>query len=212
MHRHNFTPFGSIEKIWVETILGTNPKLAQEIQDCLTDISNVVCCYSEYWHTKDTRAMTSGALEIDSRMVEADILDVYFQTLLNGCISSRERLSQGDMRSIMSFSPPSADPTSTEHEFFSKVCAAFEAGMRRRRLALTKNAHIGAVPEETQIGDLVCVLFGCSVPIILRKQVESGNQRSYMFVGESYFHGFMDAEAIVLLVKGLCKVQDFDLV
>ena len=45
--------------------------------------------------------------------------------------------------------------------------------------------------------EILCVLFGCSVPVVLRKTLD----QAYTFVGETYLHGFMDAEAIAFQVK-----------
>jgi hypothetical protein len=56
---------------------------------------------------------------------------------------------------------------------------------------------------------MICVLYGCSVPVILRKRED---QDYYEFVGECYLHGFMDAEAIALQIKGVLKEQEFVLV
>lgn len=42
-------------------------------------------------------------------------------------------------------------------------------------------------------GDLVCIIFGCSVPVVLRKDKEG---KCYQFIGECYVHGMMDGEAI----------------
>jgi len=47
------------------------------------------------------------------------------------------------------------------------------------------------------------------MPVILRK---SQDGKVYEFVGECYLHGFMDAEAIALQIKGVLKEQDFILV
>ncbi|PVH72374.1 HET-domain-containing protein [Cadophora sp. DSE1049] len=43
--------------------------------------------------------------------------------------------------------------------------------------------------------DLVCILFGCSVPVLLRPETKEENP-TYSFVGECYIHGMMDGEAI----------------
>jgi hypothetical protein len=56
-----------------------------------------------------------------------------------------------------------------------------------------------------QQGDLVCVLFGCSVPVVLRRLDEDN---SYTFIGECYLHGFMDGEAIAMQVKKDIKEQE----
>jgi hypothetical protein len=53
----------------------------------------------------------------------------------------------------------------------------------------------GLGPSDLRLGDTVCILFGCSVPIILRKV--SGDQNSqFKFIGGCYVHGVMDGEAI----------------
>ena len=56
----------------------------------------------------------------------------------------------------------------------------------------------GLGPKRTHLGDLICVLFGCSVPVILRPQMNSSgfDIMHYEIVGEAYIHGMMDGEAI----------------
>jgi hypothetical protein len=46
-------------------------------------------------------------------------------------------------------------------------------------------------------GDLVCILFGCSVPVILRERKDRRGNISFLFVGESYVDERMDGEALV---------------
>jgi heterokaryon incompatibility protein (HET) len=53
------------------------------------------------------------------------------------------------------------------------------------------DTFVGIGPPKTELNDLICILYGCSVPCILRPQ---GN--SYTFVGEAYIYGKMDGEAI----------------
>ena len=99
---------------------------------------------------------------------------------------------------------------------------------------------LGLAPVKCRKGDLVCILFGCSVPVLLRKFVngkavrtleecdckqvnckcernksnESGQampEIHYKLVGECYVHGMMDGEAFrVLKEKGL-EYEMFDL-
>lgn len=54
----------------------------------------------------------------------------------------------------------------------------------------------GLGPPETEQGDRICILFGCSVPCILRPRKRSGGQECFEFVGEAYVYGRMDGEAI----------------
>ena len=55
----------------------------------------------------------------------------------------------------------------------------------------------GLAPPVTEFGDRVCILFGCSVPCILRP-VNDGTGH-YTFVGEAYIYGKMDGEAIAAM-------------
>ena len=65
-----------------------------------------------------------------------------------------------------------------------------------RRLIITQQELLGLGPDDTKRGDLICILYGCSVPVILRPMnVQDKKAEFYRFVGESYVHGIMDGEA-----------------
>ncbi|EPE27006.1 hypothetical protein GLAREA_02920 [Glarea lozoyensis ATCC 20868] len=83
-----------------------------------------------------------------------------------------------------------------QHEFLQRV----EAVVLNRRLTRTKqHAFLSLVPRKTQPGDLVCIINGCSVPVVLSKRTKYGdNQGYYSLVGESYVHGMMEGEAFDL--------------
>ena len=53
----------------------------------------------------------------------------------------------------------------------------------------------GLCPPRTQHGDYVCILFGCSVPVILRSFNTAGRCK-FELVGEAYVHGKMNGEAV----------------
>ncbi|TVY83117.1 Heterokaryon incompatibility protein 6 OR allele, partial [Lachnellula suecica] len=85
------------------------------------------------------------------------------------------------------------------------------AVMYHRRLMITSQGYIGLVPAATKRGDCVCVLLGCSNPVILRK-LESGREESYELIGECYIHGMMDGEAVENLIREGLIQQKFTLV
>ena len=68
----------------------------------------------------------------------------------------------------------------------------------------TQKGYFGLGPADLAEGDLVCVLFGCSVPHLLRKK---GN--GYLLVGEAYVHGIMDGEAIDTEMAGKIGSTEF---
>ena len=60
-----------------------------------------------------------------------------------------------------------------------------------RRLLNTLTGYLGLAPYDTLPGDMLCILFGGRVPMILRPV-----DGHFLLVGESYFHGIMDGEAL----------------
>ncbi|KAK0672726.1 putative ankyrin and HET domain protein [Cercophora samala] len=63
-------------------------------------------------------------------------------------------------------------------------------------------------PHESRVGDEVCILYGCSVPVLLRKT----RQKFYEIIGEAYVHGAMDGEAMGIVGCFPELGQDFKLV
>ncbi|KAK9773234.1 putative Heterokaryon incompatibility protein [Seiridium cardinale] len=61
------------------------------------------------------------------------------------------------------------------------------------RLMVSRNGRVGMVPEKANKGDLVCVLFGCSVPVLLRKS-EHGD--GFTLVGECFLDGCMNGSLL----------------
>jgi hypothetical protein len=55
---------------------------------------------------------------------------------------------------------------------------------------------VGIGPPSTQENDVVCILFGCSVPCILRPHDDGA---WYELIGEAYIYGKMDGEAVMNL-------------
>lgn len=75
-------------------------------------------------------------------------------------------------------------------------------GTHHPSLACSHNHHrIGLGPPDTCLGDIVCILYGCTVPCILRprRSPHGSTGLSYDFIGEMYLYGFMDGEAITML-------------
>lgn len=70
-----------------------------------------------------------------------------------------------------------------------------------RQLTRTiKYKSLALVPAETERHDIICILLGCSVPVVLRR-IEGAvtvhdEQPLYKLIGECYMHGMMDGEAL----------------
>lgn len=62
-----------------------------------------------------------------------------------------------------------------------------------RRVVSLEDGRIGTAPRQAQQGDLICILFGCNVPVVLRLTNEND---VFSFVGECYVDGCMEGEAM----------------
>jgi hypothetical protein len=61
------------------------------------------------------------------------------------------------------------------------------------RLMFSKYRRIGTTVDKARKGDLICILLGCSVPVLLRRSKQDEN--SFVFVGECFLDGSMDGTA-----------------
>ncbi|KAK8045770.1 hypothetical protein PG996_013834 [Apiospora saccharicola] len=57
------------------------------------------------------------------------------------------------------------------------------------RLMITNQGGIGLVSQKAKKGDFICVLLGCSVPVLLRQSRDGDN---FTLIGECFLDGFMD--------------------
>lgn len=60
-----------------------------------------------------------------------------------------------------------------------------------RVLFMSSKGYLGLGPKGLLSSDIICIMLGCSVPVVLRKV-----QDHFLLVGECYVHGLMDGEAI----------------
>ncbi|KAG0647087.1 Heterokaryon incompatibility protein [Hyphodiscus hymeniophilus] len=222
--------FGSIERIWQSTILAAGHLLnglTRDVEICLENLSSAVTKYSEHWNATGklysqslssnskvnlsvneafrNQPIVSEDQKIDPNFFDTYILDAYIQSLVCGRQTTNERLSKEHARALVNLPSEEFSASGEQEEILGLICRAFNDGMRGRSMGITSRGYIGVMPQDVRQGDLVCVLFGCSVPVVLRKRTDD----SYIFIGESYLHGFMDAEAIVYQMKGTLKEQNF---
>ncbi|QDS69815.1 hypothetical protein FKW77_010499 [Venturia effusa] len=100
-----------------------------------------------------------------------------------------------------------------------------------RRLIRTKeNGWLGLAankPRAVEPGDVVCILFGCSVPVILRKHEDKYDGKDdgkhddkhegdgvsvwYELIGECYIHGMMNGDALRFRTDAKIKDVEFEI-
>ncbi|KAI1077748.1 heterokaryon incompatibility protein-domain-containing protein [Whalleya microplaca] len=74
---------------------------------------------------------------------------------------------------------------------------------------LTSDELFGMGSRRIQEDDCICILFGCSVPVVLRRR-----NREFSLIGECYVHSMMDGEAVAQLELGTSPftIEEFDII
>jgi hypothetical protein len=79
-------------------------------------------------------------------------------------------LTKYDLDEILSMNPLTTFSQSKQSARLDKICQALEEGSKRRRFFITQNGCMGSAPQPAKEGHMICVLYGCSLPVILRKR------------------------------------------
>ncbi|KAF9698563.1 hypothetical protein EKO04_003854 [Ascochyta lentis] len=80
---------------------------------------------------------------------------------------------------------------------------------KARRLMVTEEGYIGMAPCRARPGDVVAILYGCSIPLVLRNDT---TQDAWQVVGEGYVYGCMNGEVAALVKRGKKTTQRIRLV
>ncbi|KAK8105186.1 hypothetical protein PG999_008545 [Apiospora kogelbergensis] len=90
----------------------------------------------------------------------------------------------------------SAGPAPNQDEYFDDTFFGrfYDTVIRMSlRLMVSRDGRIGMVPQKAMKGDLICVLYGCSVPVLLR---DGAGDNGFLFVGECFLDGCMDGSIL----------------
>lgn len=208
-------PFQSLTERWVARmtprILNPESKKSKYVE-CLVDGNVEHCELRRELFRKARDKLLQGVPNYNLRRTHPhyptprDIQDAYYRTVLTDRTASQQRASPGYIAACMT------DLETTERAAvvlpsdvlpeipMQQRCAAFqedfitaiEASLQFRTLFVTQTGYIGLGPLTMQATDMVCVLLGCSVPVVIRRE---GPNR-LVLVGECYMHGIMDGEAL----------------
>ena len=77
-------------------------------------------------------------------------------------------------------------------------------------MAFTNWHWLALVPECSENEDIIAIIFGCSVPLILRPVSEQNGM--FEVVGSTFCEGIMQGEVLRLFKEGKVEKQTFTLV
>jgi hypothetical protein len=68
----------------------------------------------------------------------------------------------------------------------------------------TKHNRLALLPKAAESGDVICILYGCSVPVVLRKTTDRTTEGEIIWelIGECYMNEMMAGEALVKRREG----------
>ncbi|KAF8861653.1 hypothetical protein BDZ45DRAFT_250827 [Acephala macrosclerotiorum] len=126
----------------------------------------------------------------------------YKRSCLHGLVDPRVADAEGNLHSVTEVDRHISEMTT---KYFKRV----ERVVWNRRL-LQADIHpdfdklllgldgplLGLTPKETKVDDIICILLGCTVPVILRAVKGGRVAELYQLIGEAYVHGIMDGEAV----------------
>lgn len=102
-------------------------------------------------------------------------------------------LRQADYRPDLDYSTSPNQDEYWAETFFGRF---FDTVVRMAlRLMVSCQGRVGMVAQKAKKGDLICVLFGCSIPVLLRDSPDPGDE-SFELIGECYLDGFMDGSIL----------------
>jgi hypothetical protein len=105
---------------------------------------------------------------------------------------------------LQRYTPPDSDQ-------FNTFLSRFHDSIRKkaRRLMATDGGYVGMAPCRARQGDAVAILFGCSIPLILRRVPL---QEVWQIIGEAYVHGYMNGEVSGLIESGKLEPKKVHLI
>lgn len=96
---------------------------------------------------------------------------------------------------------PSSHPMHQMNDKLDTFLSRFHDTVRKkaRRLMVTEDGCIGVAPCRARPGDVIAIIYGCSIPLVLR---EHASTDAWQVVGEGYIHGYMNGEVSTLIKRG----------
>lgn len=99
-----------------------------------------------------------------------------------------------DDPTLVTFTISDDEPDDWDHKARDamRFIGAFTAANRRNRVAVTEFGRLAMVPTLTEVGDLVCILWGANMPHLLRSVKDTAvEEETYKLIGHTYILDYM---------------------
>lgn len=116
----------------------------------------------------------------------------WYQRASEHAIAARTRTGDIEVKTLIG-----PNKASVMVEFLKRVQSVV---WNRKFLKSRTRELLGLASWRGEKNDMICILMGCSVPVLLRKR-ETGNNTYFELIGECYVHGIMDGQAMKWKLK-----------
>jgi len=120
-----------------------------------------------------------------------DITEVLWQTLISNTTHNEIRADSSYSAFFEAHLSITTECPPEREDMARRFCDAVRWRSRYRRLCTTERGYVGAVPQSSQVGDLVCMFHGARHLFVVRPH---GPDSAY--VGHAYVHGLMNGEIL----------------
>lgn len=106
---------------------------------------------------------------------------------------------------------PPSHPMHQVNDKLDTFLSRFHDTVRKkvRRLMVAEQGYVGVAPCRARLGDVVAILFGCSIPLVLRRKPMHD---AWQVVGEGFVHGQMNGEITDDVKSGKINVRRLRLI
>ncbi|KAK4221303.1 hypothetical protein QBC38DRAFT_134839 [Podospora fimiseda] len=163
-------------------------------------LSSDGCLLNLFW-----RSETNSALHtmIDTTQAEEDINESMARAATKLALATAHAVLHQNSNFKIRGIPLQAFFTSPDGRF--RPNGTTERDLRKLalgRFCTTKGEKIGKVPERTEIGDKIVVIFACNSPVVVRRKGDH-----YRVLGTCFVDGLMMGEAVGMLERGEVKAE-----
>ena len=92
------------------------------------------------------------------------------------------------------------------HQASQQFISSFQVFWEGKAIFYTSEGYIGLGPKYSRVGDQLCVINNCHLPVLLRAE-DSG----HVLIGAVYAHGLCGDEALEMIKSGKSKLEKFNI-
>jgi hypothetical protein len=137
------------------------------------------------WMSNQKKLVT----EVDPYPSGSDVMDVLYRTMVGDVISDEETADNAYRAYFNDFQTLTETSTVEQRERATKFCDSARPWARYCRLCTTQRGYFGAVPEESKVGDRICMFQGAKLLFVVRPV-----GKEFRYIGHAYVDGLMYGE------------------